>query len=423
VKPLTSPAGNPDRDVTERLAHYARTGNPLALWPGLTDAALAAARATIGSAVREVLAGKKATLEPAGSSVYALKVAAYTSGTSALLGRWIEDGRVRASSEVRDVFAQQLDQGRKRAARIEREVMPAIDALLARGITPIALKGFHVARAFHDEPGVRPAADVDLLVPPAQIPDAESALRDAGFEPSKARKTRPYNFHWIPVGISPHSFSVEGVDERNRWEIDLHDSFERRVGAWTVSLDPERVHVHPFVVSGRSLLAPSQPLLLLALACQLSSELKSMRLMRLVDLVLVIRSDRARGQLDWNQVMSHVSRVGCAKLAYPALTLAEQLAPGLVDSALLAQLHSASNRWIRASVARMSPSGGSSDKTSLTDALMWARGPVDAAKILANLAVRGEPFSLRAVVKSLRVLLRRIRAGMFSVGHADETAT
>lgn len=422
--PPKTEAGNPDRDVTERLRRFARSRDPRVLWPALAEPALATARRAIEQAVRAVLTDEKpATLDAEGESAsYAVKIAAFTTGTGALLGRWIEDGRLDAAATVRPLLARELEQGRRRAARIEREVLPAVDALLARGITPVVLKGFHTARGYCEEPGVRPCADVDLLVPPARADAAEAALREAGFEPTTAR-LRPYKRHWMGVNVDPRTFSVEGIDERNRWEIDLHESFDRRIVAGNITLDSERGHVAPFDFAGRALLATTQPLLLLVLACQISADLKSMRLMRLVDLVRVIRADRANGRLDWDEVLTHIQRTDSARFAYPALALAERLSAGTIEQRVLAHARGKSSWAIRRTVTRLAPAGDSADKTSLMLHVMWAKGPLDFVAILIRLLWGIVAPGPRAALTTCRMLLRRIAAGAFSFGRPNEAPT
>src|SRR5207237_8966615 len=86
---------------------------------------------------------------------------------------------------------------------------------------------------------------------------------------------------------------------------------------------------------GRAVSAPTHPLLLIALAAQVSSELESMRLMRLVDLVTVVRRDTALGTLDWHALDAAIRRTQAANVLYPSLTLAENLAPGTIDPRVL----------------------------------------------------------------------------------------
>ena len=109
-------------------------------------------------------------LDPHGAhETYALAIAGHTTGMAPLLGYWGETGIVAANALVACRFADYLSHARRRAARMTREVLPALDALAARGIPTIVMKGFHTGQVYFPEPGARRMADVDLLVSPDRI--------------------------------------------------------------------------------------------------------------------------------------------------------------------------------------------------------------------------------------------------------------
>jgi hypothetical protein len=56
-------------------------------------------------------------------------------------------------------------------------------ALAARGVRPVALKGADFARHLYPSPALRPMSDVDLWVSPDELPRAESALSSLGYRP------------------------------------------------------------------------------------------------------------------------------------------------------------------------------------------------------------------------------------------------
>lgn len=425
--PAPDNATEPDAEVTARLRRFTQTRDPRALWPHLTTPVHDAARASIERAVRAVLADdrhRNAPLDAEGEpGAQALGVAAFTTGTGALLARWIEDGRVRAPAAVAEVLRAHLHHGRQRAQRIERGVLPAFDALLARGITPVVVKGFHTARAYCEEPGVRPMADADVVVPPESVATAEAALEAAGFRPTTRAKS-PYKREWKAVDVDERVFSVERPDARSRWQLELHASFDRdffnRPGPGA-RLDSERQHVAPLRIAGRALLAPSQPLLLLVLACQLSSELGSMRLMRLIDLVRVVRTDRANGTLDWDEVLAAFRRTGAAQFTYPALAMAEDLAPGTIEPRVLEAARVASTWGARHVVDRLAPAGRTADSTSLIERFMWAESPWGILRGALGKVARSAAPNGRGVGQ-WRAFLRHIVNGRLTIGAPDERA-
>ena len=308
--------------VVARLQAYARTGDPSTVWPGLTDAARISALHNMERVTRAILTGRVGVrLDPDDThTTYALLIAGHTSGIGTLLGRWIADGVATARPDAASGFSTQLAHSRRRVDRMAREVAPALDALEARGVKPVALRGFHTGRVYFEEPGVRRMSDIDLLVPPPLVGQAEAALRGIGFRPTTPVH-RPYRRDWIWPVASSEIFSVELDDERNRWKLDLHASLDRLFHPGAVArLDSEPDHVEPIDIDGRPLLALRSPLLLLSLACHCSQELHANRLLRLVEIVRVIRADRASGRLDWDEFLSMTKRTGAARYAYPAFS-------------------------------------------------------------------------------------------------------
>jgi hypothetical protein len=415
-------------DVAEaqrRIAEFARTKDPADLWPGVSEAARVAAAREIERVTRRVLAGARGVALDGDAA--ALMIAGHTTGMGPVVGRWLEDGTADAGAEVRQRFARHLDHARRRHARIEAEVLPALDALLALGITPVLLKGAHTARAYFEEPGVRRMADVDVLVPRERVDDVEAALRTAGLRPEHEAH-RPYKRDWIRADIDDRYHSVELWDARSRWSLEVHASLDRRHHPGAVApLDAVRAHLDAvgdgtitLDVAGRPLRALGQPLLLLALACHGAQELDGSRLLRLYELARVIRLDVARGTLDWDAVVDLLRRTRTARWAWPALALVEELAPGTVDARVLALGRRASTWAARHTVARLTPAGGALDARGVLRQLMWDRGPVALAQRVLRTAWPAAFTRPADVLPGWRVRWRRLRAGAMSLGAPDE---
>jgi hypothetical protein len=267
---------------------------------------------------------------------------------------------------------------------------------------------------------MRRMADVDVLVAPEHIDAAEAALRSAGFHPG-GEALRPYKRDWLPPGSAPRIFSVELDDPRNRWSLELHASLDRIMHPGAVArLDGERECIELVELDGRELSVLRQPLLAISLACHCSQELGSSRLLRLYELVRVIRADHAAGRLDWNDLLEMLARTGAARFAWPAFALAHELSPGSVDPRVLAMGSAASTWAARRTVQRLVPAGGSLDESGALRQSMWTRGPVS----LLQRALRNVwPASFtrpRDVLPGWRVRLRRIQAGLLSFDAPDE---
>jgi len=416
------PTPVPPDEVSRRLAEFARTQDPATLWPGLDEARRVAAARSMEAVVRRVLAGESSVpLDPRSEhTAYALGVAGHTTGMGPALGRWIEKGLVTAAAGPAAFFAEHLISGRSRAPRIEREVLPAIDALLARNITPVVLKGFHTASTYFEEPGVRPMADVDLLVDPREIANAEDALRSAGFRPN-SEALRPYKRDWLGPSVEDRVYSVERSDPRSKWALELHASLDRIYHPGVVAhLDGERARTQPFGVAGRPLLALAPALLVIYLASHSSQELDSMRLIRIYELATVIRAERAAGRLDWDEVIAILERTGTARFTYPALTLVEDLAPQTVDPRVLAMARDASTAAARHTVPRLAPAGGSSDDRAVLRQMMWTRGVVGVLQRFLRIFWPAAFDRPGDVPRGWAVRLRRIRRGILSFRAKNE---
>src|SRR5262249_23768386 len=149
-------------------------------------------------------------------------------------------------------FLRHLTHSRARGERMEREALPAIDAMLALGVTPVLLKGFHTSRVYFLEPGARRMSDVDMLIPPDRVEEVEQALLGAGFRPDTAA-LRPYKRDWIDARIDPRHHSLELAHEASRWVLELHASLDRLHHPGAVArLDAERNSLESLDVAGRT---------------------------------------------------------------------------------------------------------------------------------------------------------------------------
>jgi hypothetical protein len=406
-------------ELALRLERYDRSRDPADLWPDLTLEARVSAMREIEHVTRSVLAGaRNVRIDPEEvHEPYALTVAAHTTGMGPLLGLWMDQRLVDATIPVREHLTRHLHHARRRAARIEREVLPAFDALIEQGITPVVVKGFATARQFFEDPATRRMSDVDILVDPTRVDAAKSALHAAGFRPSGPALI-PYKQDWIGPGVDEQVFSVELSDERTRWAVELHASLARTFHRGAVArLDIARGNTEPFVVGGRNLLALSPVATLLTLVCHCSQELYSSRLLRLVEIIRVVRS----GRVDWSEFLELLRQSGAARFTYPAFALAENLAPGTVDRRVLALGYAESTWAARHTVSRLVPAGGSGDEMGLLRQIMWTRGPAAMLnrlfRLVFPLTVGSRPSH---VLPSWRVRTRQLRAGLLSIRAPDE---
>lgn len=65
--------------------------------------------------------------------------------------------------------------------RVYHTVLPLLQHLEEAGIQPVVLKGLALVARFYRDPGVRPMADVDVLVSPPDVPRASAIARALGW--------------------------------------------------------------------------------------------------------------------------------------------------------------------------------------------------------------------------------------------------
>ena len=322
----------------------------------------------------------------------ALGIAGYTSGTGPLVGLWIERGDIAAPEPVEEVFQRHLQHNR---ARMESMTLAASELparLLAAGIPVTFLQGTHTAHANFPASGARPAADIDLLVRPSDARAAGEALTAAGFRPGAVGKLAKAQ-SWSLRGMPAEPRNLAFVHAQDPWSVDLHTTLDRRysAGAPPVRLDRLRDHAPaapwPVLPQARVL---GQPLLLLHLAVHACCGLSSLSLLRLAEMVMVIRSGTADGSLRWPDFVAQAERADGLGLIYPALRLCEALAPGTVPDAVIA----ASAAHVRAAVRRvvdpLSPADAQRvTRCSLAERFMWTGSPWRLARQIASDIVPG----------------------------------
>jgi hypothetical protein len=335
-------------EVDRRFAQAHARGTPRWVWPEIPVERWAAGRRDIVRATAEVLAGRRTALD-AEVGADAMGVAAFTLGMGPLLGYWIETGVLDAEPRTGGVLALHLAHGRARAVRAAAVAEAALGAFAAAGVGVTVVKGMHTSRALFPDPGTRPMTDVDLVVAPGDIPAAEAALAVAGFvRRGDGYQRRPYHADWTPPGEDDRLRSLLLTHRDNPLALNLHDGFDRypehgraafgapaagETGEMPGVRTPARVLAGPFLVA--------------YLAAHASEQRENLLLVRVVELVLAVRgADGAalRRFLDGRRIAHHV---------YPALALAERLAPGTLQAEFRAWLEAKSGARVCRDVAAL----------------------------------------------------------------------
>jgi hypothetical protein len=341
---LDVPPGEAERRIREARAR----GQPRWLWPELPVPLWRAATAEVVRAVGQVLAGRPATLDPAGRmGAEALGIAAFLTGTGPLLGHWMERGALAADGDAAALFALHLAHGRARAERIARTADAGLAALAGARVEAVVAKGMNTAHTLFPEPGVRPMGDIDLVVLPAAVDAAERALANAGFTRRAGDyERRPYHAGWLPPDADDAVHSLSLLHRDNPLELNLRDGFDRHTVLGRVRLGwPGPADTVPMPGVRTPARALAGPFLVAHLAAHASEQRENLLLIRLVEIVLALRAG-----VDAAALQPFLRERRMAHRVHPAFALAERLAPGTVDPRLMRFLADAAGPRLRQTV-------------------------------------------------------------------------
>ena len=361
-------------EVRERFRWAARQGHPQWLWPDLTVDEWSHSTERIAEVTREVMTLGTSRKVLAGSAD-AIGIAGYTSGLGPLLGLWLEQGRIECSPMVAAVLELHLRHNRLRMARLTDRARALSAALSAKAIAHTFLKGMHTAHRYFPERGTRPMSDIDLLIAPDDEALTGCVLRTLGFSPGLAQAYPPER-SWRPTEAPELPRNLALVHADDPWTVDLHTSLNRRYAAGSPVLRIDEVAAgnrlphRAFAPSARVL---AQPSLLVHLTTHAGCGLESLSMLRLVELVFVIRRDMSGGPAAWDQFVEAAASADALGGIYPALEFCEQLVPGTVPARVLRNSRQAVPPPVRRVVDRHTVVDIQRvERCSLAERFMWA---------------------------------------------------
>lgn len=409
--PTTSPRLSED-EVSSRFEWAVRQGAPYWLWPDTAIADWQNALFEIERVTREILCTGRCD-DPLRGEADDVGIAAYTSGMGPLLSHWISAGLLHAPAATADVLAIHYRHNSVRMERLAARCADAVAHLTGAGVEVTVLKGMNTAFTCFPTPGTRPTSDIDLMIASEDRPAAERILRDLDYRPEHAT-TEPDQQFWRHASSSslPQSLSYDHQDDP--WGIDLHTSANRRYarGAPLIRLDAlvrdTALERWPLCQDARTL-PPAADLLFLA--CHASCNFGNLRMLRLVELVLAIRSGEARPGWCWDQLVELGLRTGTLSSAYPALALADALVPGTVPADVLSNCRKDAPEAVVRVVSGLTPATAQTiRRCSMRERYMWttsASGRI--AQLLCDIFPANQP--LGTWVRTLKIRLWRVLRG------------
>ena len=197
------------------------------------------------------------------------------------------------------------------------------------GIPVMASKGLALATGFYASPALRPMADVDVLVPPDRVAQAETVLNAAGWHEVRARRAGTT----LATKLATQHAVTFANDAGN--EIDLHWRPVQELGSAAAIAQTWR-DATPFAVLGVELMQPSAAhLLLQAILHGIGQDSdRSVRWICDVAMILRLRGD----DIDWSLLIAFARRERVAyRLALALEYIADEFALA-VPTSVLAEL-------------------------------------------------------------------------------------
>jgi hypothetical protein len=390
-------------DVRERIRRARRSGFSSWLWPEIPIGDWREAMSEIARATSAVLGGAwRCTL--AASNTAAMGLAGYTSGMGPLLGHWIRSGQVTSSAGAEELLCAHLGENRVRMDRLAETAQGIVEELAKAAVDVTVFKGMHTAFSYFPEPAARPLSDIDLYIPPPRIIAAESVLSDMGYAP-RLQRGDPYMCDWAKPSLRREPHTLLCLHRDDFWSFDIQNSLSRRLPT-NARIELDRLV--PACGGGRWPLSPAarvleQPLLTLLLAAHTAHGLYNSTLLRICELVLVIRKDIAAGALCWESLLAGGDEIGGVRYLYPALFFCEKLVPGTVPEKVLACCRADAPENLRAllptlDIAELQPLG----RHSLRERFLWAGTWSEwLRQLAAELALDPQGRSLERTLRSL----------------------
>lgn len=215
---------------------------------------------------------------------------------------------------------------------LANELVALCEALTARGVPVIPIKGATLAVAAYGDLALREFTDLDLLVPEAFIAAAEAVLLAQGYKRRAAsdefgeatHEQDPYHVYIKTRGLSrvdlqwvmAHQYFTFWLDRPEFWRSRIPVTLENKT------------------VPG---LAPE---VLLVVLCVHGSKHAWELLKWVCDVAELLRS---HPDLDWHQIFSYASNWGCRGMLFMGLSLAHRLLDAPLPEMVLARLKSNSD--------------------------------------------------------------------------------
>lgn len=234
----------------------------------------------------------------------------------------------------------------------------ALAAFAQQQISPIALKGIHLAAHYYAEPALRPMNDIDLLFTTAELPQAEAMLTELGyggkhksaeFGPGVTKHTSTFLRENSSEPSTPNPY----LSARSERMIEPHTSLEESWFGLKVDITPDlrqraisaRLGQHDCLV-----LAHEDALLHICVHFCFHLIMGAPSMVQFTDLLAITQAQPT----DWPTFCQRASTHRAAPYALAALTLAQKLLAAPVPAHILTELAQNTPRPLRQRITQLS---------------------------------------------------------------------
>lgn len=398
-------------EVLACKAWAVRRGLPQWLWPDIEIEDWQHALHAIERVTSRILLNGCAS-DTLDGKLNAIGLAAYTSGLGPLLGYWCLRDQLAAPAAVVATLRHHFEQNTLRMRRLQEHARGVVEQLTGSGIAVTVIKGLHTAFECFPEPGTRPATDIDLFVAPGDKACAGRLLRKLGYAPEHESRTPDEQFwrHRSSM-LAPQSLTFVHADDP--WGIDLHTSANRRY-AQASPIIPFDVLVGRKAKNGWCLHPRAHVMNdyanILFIACHAGCGLANLRMLRLVELVLLIECAQKSATFSWEAFAELGEQTGTLKHAFAALHLTSMLVPSSIPEDILRRTRADVPTAARRLIERLKPATAHTiTRCSIEERYMWSDTSLRKVRQAIHDLVPFEMTPAEAVATIARRMRRVIR--------------
>jgi len=283
----------------------------------------------------------------------AARHAALVHGVAPLLAARLESSPAWAAlaPALRDYCVEQRRLNGLRAAALRADLAAILRAAAAAGVAVLPLKGAVLVERAYAEPGLRPMADLDLLVRPQALPQLHALMLRLGYH---SYEETPRHRAYLRGELVVASWDGEHPD--NPRGVEVHSAVGEQLRAIRCDITAALWEgASESCCAGAPCRMPTADALLQHLLIHTCHNIvnRRLRLIQLYDLALIAPQV---GEAAWQAMADSFARAGEARLLFAPLAMAEAVFGPLAPPAARARLAQATPAALRRLLAQTTPS-------------------------------------------------------------------